>query len=454
MPLLEELKTSLVKPGLTTIVVGTVILFGLLIAIFFTFFHASYGILFSGLRTMDAAAIVAELDRRKVPYKLEDGGATILMPTDLINTTRLAVMSQDLPLKGMVGFELFNKSDMGLTEFAQKINYQRALQGELARTIMSLDSVEMARVHLTLTEATIFRAERIPPKASVTIATRSGTLLLGSTVRGIRRLVAAAVPDLDVENVVVLDQHGGIVSTDFVPQVLPSTAIPDGTTVEQSFISKIKQSLADSNHHETIQVDVKITQVASAAQSPANNANKPMGGAVTEKPLGMVQSDDASAIPEEEKATKQSDVKIDRERRPDGLRLYVTITFQVRPNSQTLQDIKRIVEDTVDYNPAMGDVITMATTMASDDRWATPEEMMTSSSAYRQSTGNLQEKTGWVSLPTIGSIIAVLATLVIGSIALRRRLAPTDLSENERLAFADRLRTLIDKGERDVSPSE
>lgn len=167
-----------------------------------------YEVLFRDLRPADAATIVAELEKQKVPFRLDDGGATILAPAANVDETRLAIMGADLPLKGTVGFELFNKSDMGLTEFAQRINYQRALQGELARTIMTMDAVDTARVHLTLPEPSIFRADRKPAKASVTLTTRPGRSLTPEMIAGVQRLVGASVPELDVANVVILGPQG------------------------------------------------------------------------------------------------------------------------------------------------------------------------------------------------------------------------------------------------------
>jgi flagellar M-ring protein FliF len=193
-------------------IAGIVLISALLAAAWFLWLHKPYAVLFRDLRTMDAATIVAELDRRKVPYRLADDGRTILVPQNQVEATRLAVMSQELPLKGVVGFELFSKSDMGLTEFAQRINYRRALQGEIARTIMALDTVESARVHLSLSEASVFREDRKPAKASVSIVPRGGRSLSPQTIRGLQRLVAAAVPDLDPADVVVIDEGGAVVS--------------------------------------------------------------------------------------------------------------------------------------------------------------------------------------------------------------------------------------------------
>lgn len=167
-----------------------------------------YEALFTGLAEQDASTMVAELDRMKIPYRLEDGGRRILVPQELVHKTRLQLVGKNLPLHGGVGFEIFNNTDFGMTEFAQKVNYQRALQGELTRTIMSLNEVQSARVHLVLAESSIFRRDQNRSKASVTVALKPGHTLAREQVSGIQRLVAAAVAGIDAADVTVLDQKG------------------------------------------------------------------------------------------------------------------------------------------------------------------------------------------------------------------------------------------------------
>jgi flagellar M-ring protein FliF len=186
---------------------------GLLLVLVVLFAWAVYGVmapsyqtLFRNLRPQDAATITAELDKQKIKYRLDDGGATILVPESQVHGARIKVLGRDLPLSGTVGFELFNNADLGLTEFAQKVNYQRALQGELARTIMSLEVVQSARVHLTMPESGYLRHAGSKPKASVAIALKAVGPLDKSTVRSIQRLVAAAVQDLELSDVAVVSQ--------------------------------------------------------------------------------------------------------------------------------------------------------------------------------------------------------------------------------------------------------
>ena len=167
-----------------------------------------YVVFAQGLRPADAAAVVAELDKRGTPYRLEGGGATILVPADRADDTRVALAGSDVAARGLVGFELFNESDMGLTNFAQKINYQRALQGELTRTILMMDGVAGARVHLALPEKALFRGDRTEASAAVAIEMKPGAVLDAARVAGIQRLVAAAAIDLPEARVVVLDGAG------------------------------------------------------------------------------------------------------------------------------------------------------------------------------------------------------------------------------------------------------
>lgn len=211
--------------ALTAALFGSILL--TLIASWYFLLRTEYRPLFTALRAADASVIVADLERRKIPYRLEDDGTTVLVPDDRVDATRLSVMSEDLPLHGTVGFELFNKSDLGLTDFAQRINYQRALQGELARTILALDGVESTRVHIAIGEDRLFREDRVPPKASVTIRMRNGAALPARTAQGIQRLVAAAVPKLDPANVVILDEAGRtVVAGDTVAIELAPATVP------------------------------------------------------------------------------------------------------------------------------------------------------------------------------------------------------------------------------------
>ncbi|MBX3625328.1 MAG: flagellar M-ring protein FliF [Rhizobacter sp.] len=196
---------SAAKAGL---VAGIVLIVGATIAIAVWLVRTDYEVLFSGLSPQDAAAMTAELDRMKQPYRLGPDGTTILVDKSTMHQTRLKLMSRDIPLHGAVGFELFNNNDFGMTEFAQKVNFQRALQGEITRTILSISEVETVRVHIAFPEEGLFKREQSKAKASITLALKHGQSLRPEQVAGIQRLVSAAVPGVAPQDVTIVNQQG------------------------------------------------------------------------------------------------------------------------------------------------------------------------------------------------------------------------------------------------------
>ena len=166
----------------------------------------TYRVLFSGLEGKEASAVVSKLEEKKVPYRVE--GGTILVPQDQVDKLRLELSAQGIPSGGKVGFEVFDSTGFGASEFSQKVNYQRALEGELSRTISSLEQVESADVHIVLPEEGIFTREDRKASASVLVRLKPGQRLSAGQVEGIRNLVAGAVMGLQAQDVAVVDEAG------------------------------------------------------------------------------------------------------------------------------------------------------------------------------------------------------------------------------------------------------
>lgn len=171
----------------------------------------SYTTLFSGLQEKDASDIVAKLQESKVPYRLV-GEGTVQVPQDRVHELRLQMAGLGLPRGGSVGFEIFDQTRLGQSEFQEKLNYRRALQGELERTISSLAPIEQARVHIALPERRLFAEEQEKPTASVILRLRPGGSLDQGEVTAIQNLVAASVEGLARENVTVVDAMGTLLS--------------------------------------------------------------------------------------------------------------------------------------------------------------------------------------------------------------------------------------------------
>jgi len=171
-----------------------------------------YKVLFSNLASDDAANIVAKLKERKVPYKISDTGDAVSIPSDRVTEVRLELASAGLPQGSGVGFEIFDRKTLGATEFEQQLNYRRALQGELARTINGLDVIQQSRVHLALPKDSLFVEERKKPTASVTLRLKSGRVIRPDQIDGITHLVASSVEGLNPADVIVVDSKGNILS--------------------------------------------------------------------------------------------------------------------------------------------------------------------------------------------------------------------------------------------------
>jgi flagellar M-ring protein FliF len=204
--------------------------------------------LYTGMAPEDASTVVQKLKESAVEYRLLDNGGTVLVPSAKLAESRLALAAAGLPKSGRIGFELFDKSNFGATEFVEHINYQRALEGELERSVMSLAEVEQARVHLTLPKESVFLDQQEPAKASVMVKLKAGAQISPQNVIAVTNLVASAVQGLAPEAVSLVDMDGNLLSK---PR---KTAAADGSEItaeslevrqqiERALVNKISVTL-------------------------------------------------------------------------------------------------------------------------------------------------------------------------------------------------------------------
>lgn len=171
-----------------------------------------FRLLFSGLAAEDAAAVTEKLRAAGVEYRLADNGSAVLVPSDRVAELRLRMASAGLPRSGRIGFELFDRNSFGASDFTEQVNYRRALEGELERSVMALAEVEQARVHVTFPKDSVFLEARQPAKASVLVRLKPGARLAPASVQAICYLVASAVEGLAPEAVAVLDMRGNLLN--------------------------------------------------------------------------------------------------------------------------------------------------------------------------------------------------------------------------------------------------
>lgn len=204
--------------------------------------------LYTALESEDAGAVVLRLKEGGTPYRLSEDGRTVLVPSAQVAELRLSLAATGLPRKGRIGYELFDKTNFGATEFAEQVNYRRALEGELERSVMCLSAVEQARVHLSFAKDSVFLQTRQPAKASVMVKLKLGSRLTPQNVTAITNLVASAVEGLAPEAISVLDMQGNLLNRPR-RQADPESEQPSEATLEyrqameRDLVSKINMTL-------------------------------------------------------------------------------------------------------------------------------------------------------------------------------------------------------------------
>lgn len=232
-----------------------------------------YRVLYGNLSDRDGGAIIESLQQMNVPYKFAEGGGALLVPADQVHEVRLRMASQGLPKGSLVGFESMENQKFGTSQFLEQMNYQRALEGELARSVQTLASVQSARVHLAIPKPTVFVKEKQQPGASVVLSLYPGRSLDSSQISGIVHLISSSVPDMPAKNVTVVDQSGALLSSSKSDKAgqMDATQISYVRQIEQDYINRIEAIIAPligaNNVRAQVTADVDFAQTEQTAES-------------------------------------------------------------------------------------------------------------------------------------------------------------------------------------------
>jgi flagellar M-ring protein FliF len=205
-----------------------------------------YKVLYTDLTKEDSAVIARMLEEGKIGYQVRDDGKTILVPEDMVEVWRLEIAKKGVNFTGTVGYEVFDKQSFGTTSFVQKINKQRALEGELVKTIMHIKGVTRARIHLSIPESSPFVSERKPPSASVVLDVERGVTMTSDEIKGMQSLVSSSVDGMRSHNVVVIDSRGKKLSENDGDQMSTETAnrIALETKLNSQYEKKVEEILS------------------------------------------------------------------------------------------------------------------------------------------------------------------------------------------------------------------
>lgn len=246
-----------------------------------------YRVLYANISDQDGGAIIGALQQMNIPYKFSEGGGAILVPGNQVHEARLHLASQGLPKGGLAGFELMENQKFGSSQFLEQVNYQRALEGELSRSIQSLSAVQGARVHLAIAKPTVFARERQQPSVSVLLNMYPGRVLSTEQVSAIVHLVSSSIPDLPVKNVTVVDQHGNLLSARKNHETetgLDASQLKYVQALEQNFARRIEAILTPltgpANVHAQVTADIDFSRVERAEEIYKPNNSAPEHAAI------------------------------------------------------------------------------------------------------------------------------------------------------------------------------
>jgi flagellar M-ring protein FliF len=282
--------------------------------------QVDYRVLFSNLSNEDAGSIVGKLQEKKVPYRISPAGDTVSVPVDKVSELRLEMATVGLPQGGGVGFEIFDQKSFGSSEFEQQINYRRALQGELTRTINSLDEILQSRVHLALPKDSLFVEQQKKATASVTVKLKPGKSLRPLQVEGITHLVASSVEGMHAEDVIIVDSRGNVLSnTSSDSRIAKMTAaqVDYQRAAEKEMASRIQTLLENVVGKDkavvrvSADMDFSVTEQTEEKYDPDSPVVRSVKR-MTEKTAFPAAAAAAANVPEHEKSDETTNYEINR----------------------------------------------------------------------------------------------------------------------------------------------
>lgn len=352
-----------------------------------------FKVLYSNLDLDEASAITEQMTKSNYKYKLENNGSTILVESKQIYEVRMALAREGLPKKHGIGYELFDKTNFGMTDYVQKLNARRALEGEIQRTIEQLEEVKSVRVHIVIPEQTIFLDQQKEAKASVVVKCTAGRQLSKDQIRGITHLISSSVDGLNPQNISVIDYEGKLLTSPFTEDegaLASSHNIELQQNVEKYLENKANQLLTNvlgpSKAYVKIACDLDFDKVDKSMEKydpeskvvrseervDENMKNAPDGDNQKERSLTNYEIDKTVAhIIQEVGNVKRLTISVAIDGRYEMSKDGKTSTY-VQRTAEEIQNIGDIVKNTVGYDLTRGDQITV-TGVKFDNEYARDE---------------------------------------------------------------------------------
>ena len=426
-------------------IIGTA---ALLLAGFMVFKWAaapSYAPLFSNLASSDASAVIEELDAQGVPYKLSNGGNTIMVPREQVYTTRISLSGEGLPSASDGGYSLLDDQSLSTSQFQEQTSFKRAMEGELSNTIEAIDGVETAVVHLAMPAKQVFSDEQDPTTASVLVRTQAGSTLDPEQVQAIVNLVSSSIDGLKEENVTVADATGKVLSApgatggsattqnqqveDFearmnseVQAMLDRVIGAGNTAVQITANLSFDKAVSESKRYYGSDADLPLSESESTETLEGTDPAAGVGGVVG--PDGQMETDTTTGLGSTyEKSDVIRDNPVDeviehREEAPGGVEsLHVGVVIDTRAlMGRDPTDVQALVANALGIDPERGDTIEVT---------AMPFDRTAEAAAVKELEASeaAEKKAATMSLIRNGGLVGVVAIMILVAWLQARRRA-------------------------------
>lgn len=363
---MEDQPVSKLLAGRSSVfLIGVVLIITLLAISIWWVFRPTYVALYKDASEASQAEILATLSQRQVPYRINAKEGVIEVAAQEAATARMYLAQAGIPSRSSTGFELFDKADYGMSEFSQKINYQRAMEGELARSIMSMSDVEYARVHLTFKKTSLYQQAEEPPKASVIVRPRVAGALNPQRVRGIQQVVASAVEGMSVERVAVLNEDGQVLSSAdgaaSAPEHQQLTAQVE-LALKQKAEQLLLRPLGSNGADVSVRVQMNFDRVKSISEQPLADKRSIR----REKTTASTDNSSGESSSKRSQNNREVDYDVGKERAETEFaagkieRITVGIVLNTPAANAQLKEIQGLLEAALGLDMARGDRLVIA----------------------------------------------------------------------------------------------
>lgn len=470
MDLLQEVKNLISKNRSSAIIAASMLFFGVLLLFMLFFMNtANYKVLFTGMSERDISAVTDALINNGIDFKVDEKNGSIVVSDKQSDQARMFIMTEGVLSNSSVGFEIFDNSEFGMTEFSQKINYKRALEGELSRTISSLNEIKYARVHIVQPSSKLFQRKDDKASASIILFMKNNVNLAAKKIAGIQNIVASSVDGLTTTNVVISNQAGEVLSSNHdANSNKDEYKLTKKEIQEQYFIDKVSRvldsSIGSNNYVVSVNIELDYTRLSKTSENYITDQD---GQVIARKRTSKNKNGDVVSSDYEYRYGKV--IENTEEEIGKIKRIKIGVVVPMSTTNEQMSKLKDIIEMAGGIDKDRGDMVTIHNTaIASKSNDTVTEEFTIDKSTSLSMAENISNKPGEfketflsnlsrhsgiseINIVYFVSLIVALSLLFNFYLLLLRRSHRSNLSASDKQKVLDEITVWFEKGSKRVS---